>query len=74
METVSALAKGGARVILCSRSVEAGEKVVTMLRSRGNKCDIRVMQLDLVSAPILLRPVLALLSLLLLVLSSCTHN
>ena len=36
-ETVRALAEAGATVVLCSRSVEAGEKVAEEIRSTGVK-------------------------------------
>lgn len=36
-ETVKALALAGAHVVLCSRSVEAGEKVAEEIRSTGVK-------------------------------------
>jgi len=58
IETVKALASAGARVVLCSRSVEAGEKAVEdyVRASEGREiqggysvpsADVRVVQLDL---------------------------
>eukprot|EP00283_Hemiselmis_rufescens_P010272 CAMPEP_0173436520 /NCGR_PEP_ID=MMETSP1357-20121228/16319_1 /TAXON_ID=77926 /ORGANISM="Hemiselmis rufescens, Strain PCC563" /LENGTH=374 /DNA_ID=CAMNT_0014401609 /DNA_START=58 /DNA_END=1182 /DNA_ORIENTATION=+ len=58
IETVKALASAGARVVLCSRSVEAGEKAVEdyVKASEGREiqggysvpsADVRVVQLDL---------------------------
>jgi len=47
VETVRALAHAGADVILCSRSVEAGEKVAEELRASGVKGKITVKPLDL---------------------------
>jgi NAD(P)-dependent dehydrogenase (short-subunit alcohol dehydrogenase family) len=37
IETVRALASAGSRVILCSRSIEAGEKVARELKADGVK-------------------------------------
>lgn len=37
VETVRALASAGSRVVLCSRSVEAGEKVAKEITSSGVK-------------------------------------
>ncbi|KAL3151249.1 hypothetical protein ABBQ38_013088 [Trebouxia sp. C0009 RCD-2024] len=47
VETARALAHAGARVILTSRKVSAGEEVVTKLRSDGVKGSLHVQQLDL---------------------------
>ncbi|CAL8465009.1 g4544 [Coccomyxa elongata] len=48
VETVRALAVAGARVILCSRSIEAGQKVAEQLKADGGiKGEIVVKQLDL---------------------------
>ncbi|BDA50603.1 Retinol dehydrogenase 11 [Coccomyxa sp. Obi] len=48
VETVRTLAVAGARVILCSRSVEAGQKVADQLKADGGiKGEIVVKQLDL---------------------------
>lgn len=46
-ETVRALASAGARVLLTSRSVEAGQKVADQLKADGVKGPIEVVQLDL---------------------------
>ncbi|BDA50602.1 Retinol dehydrogenase 14 [Coccomyxa sp. Obi] len=47
VETVRALASAGSRVILTSRSVEAGQVVAKQLKAEGVKGDIIVKQLDL---------------------------
>ncbi|PSC68474.1 WW domain-containing oxidoreductase [Micractinium conductrix] len=47
VETVKALAHAGADVMLCSRSVEAGDRVAAELQAGGVKGKIRVKQLDL---------------------------
>ncbi|CAL5229395.1 g12713 [Coccomyxa viridis] len=47
VETVKALATSGSRVVLTSRSVEAGVKVAEQLKAEGVKGQIKVMQLDL---------------------------
>lgn len=47
VETVRALASAGARVLLTSRSVEAGQKVADQLKADGVKGPIEVVQLDL---------------------------
>ena len=56
METAKALASAGARIILCSRSITAGEKAIKdeiLQRGHGDyivpKPDIIVKQLDLAS-------------------------
>lgn len=47
VDTVRALATAGATVILCSRSVEAGEAVAAEIRAAGAPGPITVKQLDL---------------------------
>lgn len=47
VETARALAHAGARVILTSRKVSAGEEVAATLKSAGVKGEVEVQQLDL---------------------------
>lgn len=48
VETVRALAYGGAKVVLCSRSIENGEQAVQLIKGKGaGKGEIEVFQLDL---------------------------
>ncbi|KAJ3302397.1 Retinol dehydrogenase 12 [Kappamyces sp. JEL0829] len=47
METVRCLAKEGARVVLCSRSISNGEAAAATIRASHPNVDITVMSLDL---------------------------